>query len=453
MDDALLASRAAAGDLDSFGQLYDRYFVRVYDFAWRTLSDPADAVAATEDAFSRTTQALASPGNAPTFRALLFAQAHRAVLERADAPTDGRTGPAHEEAFGAFDAPDPAHVENPSSVRGDYELAVLAWEGLASLTSRDYALLDLHLRQGLSAAEIAHVLGTSKKEAQTVLTRMTSAAGGVLESYVLARRSSCPQLREALAPFAIPPLEEDARGIAQSHIASCDLCQRDRQQLPPMLDVMAAFTAIAAPHALKGDVWSNIASSWRIAPASVETTLFDDQPYDEVAESPYKPLPGGADGAPPYYPRARAVGGETEWTRNKIVIFAAAAIGFLVFAFAGGAVITGAFGGGDDGAAVGSDSTATASDPGVSTPNPATSTTPGVSVETPTEDPNATETPAETPTATAAPEEDTPTPTPPPAPQATATTAPQESPTAAPPPPNATPTRGALIPIGTPQGQ
>ena len=39
VEDGLLASRALSGDLDSFGHIYDRYFTRVYDFAWRTLRD------------------------------------------------------------------------------------------------------------------------------------------------------------------------------------------------------------------------------------------------------------------------------------------------------------------------------------------------------------------------------------------------------------------------------
>ena len=51
MDDALLVSRAVAGDLDSFGQLYDSYFGRVYDFTWRVLRDADQAADATRDVF------------------------------------------------------------------------------------------------------------------------------------------------------------------------------------------------------------------------------------------------------------------------------------------------------------------------------------------------------------------------------------------------------------------
>ncbi len=251
MDDALLASRAAAGDLDSFGQLYDRYFGRVYDFAWRTLGDELEAAAATEDAFGRAVVALQHPGNAPTFRGLLFSSAHEAVLARADGPADGRTGPAYEEAFGAFEVPDPSRVENAAVVRGDYELASLGWEALASLTARDYALLDLHLRQGLGPHEIAHVLGTNKKEAETILKRMTKAASDAIDSYVIARKGVCPRLREELSPFPIPPLDEEARTVAQRHVASCEVCAQEKLRLPNLFEVFAAFTAIAALTGLK----------------------------------------------------------------------------------------------------------------------------------------------------------------------------------------------------------
>ena len=51
MDDALLVGRAMGGDLDSFGQLYDRYFNRIYDFCWRILRDSEEAGDVTQDVF------------------------------------------------------------------------------------------------------------------------------------------------------------------------------------------------------------------------------------------------------------------------------------------------------------------------------------------------------------------------------------------------------------------
>ena len=60
MDDTLLVSRAMAGDLDSFGQLYDRYFPRVYDFAWRVLRDAEEAASATESIFATAMASMAA---------------------------------------------------------------------------------------------------------------------------------------------------------------------------------------------------------------------------------------------------------------------------------------------------------------------------------------------------------------------------------------------------------
>jgi hypothetical protein len=315
------------------------------------------------------------------------------------------------------------------------------------LTARDYALLDLHVRHGLHAAEIAYVLGVTRKEAQTILARMTHSGTGVIETYVLARRGACPDLRAALTPFGIPPLEDAARDAAQAHIAVCNACQQERRKLPPVLGVLGAFAPVLPSLALKGDLWQKTAATWRIAPASVEAALFEDEPFDDPGDSPYKPLSDPmTGGAPPFYPRPPvrpdAAG---EWSGNKVLVFAVAAVGLLVFAFAGGAVIAGAFdGGGDDGGSAAADSTPPGA-PGVDvTPG---SGVPGVVVETPTQDPRR--------TATSTPTEE-PTETPPPA--ATATRPPAASPTPPPAPATATPgagvsptpTRRAVIPIGTP---
>src|SRR3954453_18288288 len=107
MDDALLLNRAIAGDLDSLGQLFVSYFGRIYDFAWRMLRDADAAGAATEAIFRETAANLSSAAKASSFEAWLFSLAHARLMTRV--PPDGATVTAaqHEEAFGAFEAPDP----------------------------------------------------------------------------------------------------------------------------------------------------------------------------------------------------------------------------------------------------------------------------------------------------------------------------------------------------------
>ena len=106
METTLLTARAAAGDLDSFGQLYDLYFGRVYDLTWRILRDADAAGAITRDVFESARSELRSMVGAD-FGAWVLLAAARAALARIEQPTADAPRVLHEEAFGSFDAPDP----------------------------------------------------------------------------------------------------------------------------------------------------------------------------------------------------------------------------------------------------------------------------------------------------------------------------------------------------------
>ncbi|TAK67188.1 MAG: RNA polymerase sigma factor, partial [Dehalococcoidia bacterium] len=160
MDDTLLVSRAMAGDLDSFGQLYDRYFPRVYDFAWRVVRDADEAASVTESVFATAMASLSQLPNAASFRSWLFSIAYGSAVARAAGlgRTSGPFPAVHEEAFGSFDVPDACFIDDPAVAGGDPATAALVWEAAMTLNPRDYAVIDLHVRQGLDSAEIASVL-------------------------------------------------------------------------------------------------------------------------------------------------------------------------------------------------------------------------------------------------------------------------------------------------------
>lgn len=417
MDDTLLVGRAIAGDLDSFGQLYDQYFPRVYDFCWRVLRDADEAAETASDVFLAAARGLPQLGRAASFRAWLFAIAQRAVLARADRA--GRVPltvtPLHEEAFGSFDVPDPSRVADPALIGGDHELAALVWEVVTSLSPRDLALLDLHLRQGLDSAEIADVMALNRRDAATLVTRMKAAAADVISSYVVARRGSkdCERLQEVVAPFELPPYSDGARRAVDAHIKGCGTCQSMRARLVAPLDVFGAFAAVQAPVALKGDVWSAIAAGWAARPAAAAG--FEPAPYAPQAAASGGIALGGMGGgfAGGAFPPTAA----GSWDRRQVLWFGGAVAGLILFAFIVGFAAVQAIGGGGGGdGATDVTRTATAS----RTATPAISITPGVAVQSAT--------PNLTPSATAV---DTETPTPAPA-----------TPTAVP----ATPTKAATTP-------
>src|SRR5439155_15705492 len=177
MDDALLLNRAIAGDLDSLGQLFDSYFGRIYDFAWRMLRDADAAGAATEAVFRETAANLRSAAKASSFEAWLFSLAQGRFLARVQPAS---AGSQYEEAFGAFEAPDPCRLDDPQLATVDADLPCQVWEAAATLSPRDYSLRDLHLRQHLDPRDLAPILGGSRGNAALMLERLERAAREVI---------------------------------------------------------------------------------------------------------------------------------------------------------------------------------------------------------------------------------------------------------------------------------
>ncbi|MDP9237265.1 MAG: hypothetical protein M3P30_07705 [Chloroflexota bacterium] len=468
MDDRQLAGRASTGDLDSFGQLYDRYFQRVYDFAWRVLRDGEAAADVTRETFTRARRELPSLAKSGNVAAALFTIAHRQALGRAGGgPRAFGAGTAvHEEAFGTFEVPDASRIDRPEIVLGDHELAALVWEALTALNAQDYALLDLHIRQGLDSADLVPVLDVSKREAASVVSRMKVAAAGVITSYIVARRgaAACAALQQVLAPFDFPPYSDAIRRAVDQHIAGCRICQQTRDAIgvEPLI-VFGAFAPVSAPMALKGDIWRELSAEWRAAPTM---TLAGGGFASGRGESPYGDagIFGAAaatgiglarrgdagDGGGMRFGPAATGGGE--WDRNRVMWFAGGAVVLLVLAFAGAAVVYSALGGGDNGSSAGPPgATRTVAAP--RTPTPA-GTPASVGVTTPTAKPTASPTvgPSETPTPPATPTEppatSTPVPVRSPTPPATATRAAVA--TSTPKPGKATPTAG--VPTRCPPG-
>ena len=428
MDDAVLARRAISGDLDSFGQLYDAYFNRVYDFCWRILRDADEAADATQDVFMKAMRSIGGLSKAQSFKSWLFTIAHNTAITSAERA--GRTVPlpvaAPDEAFGTFDVPDPSRVDNPELVAEHHELASLVWEAAAALNPRDYALLDLHVRQGLESAEIAGILGVSKGSAYTMVSRMKQAAGNVFSSYLVARRGSrdCEELQRLLAGHTLPPYTDELRRTVDEHVATCLTCQETKRALVAPMSLFSSFAVIPAPLALKSDTWRELSTAWPYGDGAATAAGNGASSYAAFAAAG-----AGADGGaanPPLPPASPMF--EDGDGGNRIVLFAVAVLGMLLIAFfiAGGAILAGDLGGDGDGdGGGGGDETpeATASPEG--TPD---DQTPSVIVETNTPAPTDTPGPTDTPTLSPTVAPDTPTPLPTQPPPASPTPPPTQPP-------------------------
>jgi RNA polymerase sigma-70 factor, ECF subfamily len=158
--DEALVRAARAGDAGAFGQLYERYFEKVYGYLAFKVGSPAEAEDLAGQVFLRAMEAL--PGYRWTgvpFPAWLFRIAHNLLVDwlrragrRPTVPLDDVAG------FATADDPaaDPERWTLERATR--QELA----EAVARLTPAQQQVLGLRFVAGLPTAEVARVLGRSE---------------------------------------------------------------------------------------------------------------------------------------------------------------------------------------------------------------------------------------------------------------------------------------------------
>ena len=127
--------------------------------------------------------------------------------------------------------------------------AALVWEAAAALDADTYTVLDLHVRQGLSSAEIAEVLDISKGSAYTRLNRTKERAAGAIATYLLVRNgtSDCPELGSLVAEHDMPPVSKQLKRRVDTHVRGCEACEARRRAMVAPLQVFAALAAVPPP--------------------------------------------------------------------------------------------------------------------------------------------------------------------------------------------------------------
>jgi DNA-directed RNA polymerase specialized sigma24 family protein len=155
--DERLAELARAGEESAFNQLYERWFEQLHDFAARILLDRSRATGVVRRAFAATLRTGRRSRCVQDTRLALYAKVREEAIRRS---RRRRRRAGSDPAFLMLDV---GRLLHPESTLPDAELVDLAWDAAVALSASDYALLDLHLRQELTAAELARILGVSRE--------------------------------------------------------------------------------------------------------------------------------------------------------------------------------------------------------------------------------------------------------------------------------------------------
>jgi RNA polymerase sigma factor (sigma-70 family) len=254
MRDGEVVAAIVAGNPEGLAEAYDRYASPLYTYCRSLLREPADAADAVQDTFVIAASRLAELRDPNRLRPWLYAVARNECHRRLRARNVQVTTPLDEM---------PDVTDTSADVSGEAErdeLRALLRSAVRGLNSGEQDLIELQLRQGLDAAEIAAVLGVSRNHAHALLSRARDQLEISLGALLVARsgREDCTALNTMLADWD-GQLNVLMRKRINRHIENCPTCtERKKRELAPALLLglapLAALPTAAAPPGLREHV-------------------------------------------------------------------------------------------------------------------------------------------------------------------------------------------------------
>jgi RNA polymerase sigma-70 factor (ECF subfamily) len=168
--DEVLVERVRGGDESAFGQLYDRYFTRVFHFVARRLRNRADTDETVQEVFVNVFASIDSYRGEAPFGAWVFGLTRRTVASRFKKRTPSLLPLADDEMESASHAvtrdPDPYELYELTE-----RLARLEDAAATELTEEQRQLFELHHLENRSIQEIAGLLRKSEDAVKSHLYR------------------------------------------------------------------------------------------------------------------------------------------------------------------------------------------------------------------------------------------------------------------------------------------
>jgi DNA-directed RNA polymerase specialized sigma24 family protein len=267
-----LLDRSQSGDRGAFVQLSWRHLSALHDLALRITLSQSLAQTAVTAGLNRSVNDTDRPDGV-SVAAWLLGLVRTAAL-------DGLRGRRRSSDDDVYDPTDPRLYELPadSPLASQGTAARLSWESARALRPRDYSLLDLLLRRGLTPDEVSDVSDLPRTEVFGVLGRLR---GGFEESFKAAMLFES----EAGACADLDRIRGDASELSPAlrreigrHAASCPACDDTSAGFPAAAELFASF--------------ANLEPSPELI-AAVEALVLEIEPPGQVA------LPIDLVGAPP----------------------------------------------------------------------------------------------------------------------------------------------------------
>ena len=303
-----------AGDPDAFGRLYDKWFDRVHDLAFRILYDQEAAADVAQDAFVAAWRGIDTLDDDHAFGGWLLRIGRNGALNRKR--KEQRSRPVDETQLAMIERAQTrpedlvGTIDDPAQVAANASVAALLWDAADALGERDRDVLDLQLRHGLTPNEVAEVVGLNRNAANQLVHRVRQRLGTAVGARTLWRDGtpSCAALRAELVAAEADEFDADAVRVIDRHANVCAECEGRRKQRLSPAAMFAALPILSLP-ALKAKVAAALMAQG--APMQGSTAPADAAAHPATTE---------------LHPMSRAVNHTGRWRRFALGAVAAAAV-------------------------------------------------------------------------------------------------------------------------------
>lgn len=228
-----------SANAESLGRLYEDYAQAIHDFLLRTVRNAAVAEDLTQTTFVKAFEKSDTVRDKARVKSWLFSIAHNLAMD-----TVTRTKPAQD----IDDQADLAAVApGPEEKAVSSEAAQLVWDAAASLEPRQYAVLDLTVRQGLTTPEVAAALEVEPGHAAVLVNRSKEALGNAVRFLLVARRRTHCAVLADLIPEGVTRLTAKQRTSVDHHMRRCDGCRQMGISLTRPAEILSLLPLVQLP--------------------------------------------------------------------------------------------------------------------------------------------------------------------------------------------------------------
>ncbi|MFG3441484.1 sigma factor-like helix-turn-helix DNA-binding protein [Nonomuraea sp. NPDC047897] len=261
MNDRVLVQALRADDPGALAALFDSHAESIYRYCWSLLRHSDNAQVALRDTFIAAHAHAGSLSDPSRLRPWLYALARRECLRRRLAAPAGDAGDAGaEEARPGTGADADLWADAHLWAGADADLRVMAWNATRSLPAAGREILELSAVHGLSARDVAAVLGMPPRQVETARDEARRRLRDAVTAEVLAAKGpyDC-KVRAAVLTGFTGRLTPRMREELVQHLPECATCSPHHARQVSESKVFELLPPVTVPGALKVRVLSYFA--------------------------------------------------------------------------------------------------------------------------------------------------------------------------------------------------